>query len=197
MAPDPRTEEWQVRGVLLGRGVVHSERVAGVQPVGRGSGPGASSLPPPPPVALVLPDVLALLPPVVRTLVLVAGGARNLFFTDIFTLVLHRAAASPEPDVGAGDPARDGVGGGGGTAAAPRRAAGESGGAQQKQQGAGEQPTLRQNGVQEWEKKKNGTNGFLFVIVGNAVVILGGSGERRKLIEVIGNLVLTKKFNAL
>ena len=109
LAPDPRTEEGQVRGVLLGPGVVHSERVAGVQPVGRGSGPGASSLPPPPPVALVLPHVLALLPPVVRALVLVAGGARNLLFADIFTLILHRAAASAEPDVGAGNTARDGV----------------------------------------------------------------------------------------
>ena len=96
LAPHSGTEQGHVGLVTGGRGVVHHIGVGGVQPVGGLAGPGA---PPPPPlaIALVLPHVPALLPPVVGALVLVPSLALHLLAAHTITLVLHAAACSPGP----------------------------------------------------------------------------------------------------
>ena len=93
------------------RWVVHCVCVGRVQPVGRRS---RASLSPPSTfslsVALILPHILTLLPPIICALVLVTSPTLLLFCALCLTLVLHYTASPPEPEGGAGCLAGDVVG---------------------------------------------------------------------------------------
>ena len=111
LASSPRVQQGQARGVLRGRWVVHCVCVGRVQPVGRRS---RASLSPPSTfslsVALILPHILTLLPPIICALVLVTSPTLLFFCALRLTLVLHYTASPPEPEGGAGCLAGDVVG---------------------------------------------------------------------------------------
>ena len=111
LASSPRVQQGQAWGVLRGRWVVHCVCVGRVQPVGRRS---RASLSPPSTfslsVALILPHILTLLPPIICALVLVTSPTLLLFCALCLTLVLHYTASPPEPEGGTGCLAGDVVG---------------------------------------------------------------------------------------